>query len=386
MQSTKVRDPFKALTISNQQTEEEYCVYKEMNYNMFRYSPVSIWEEDLSEIKLYIDNLKKKGIMDFRDYFKCNPEEILLLTGKVRIVSVNEAALKLYQVESEKELCEGLSLVFNKESYNAFMEELFAISEGKTEFSAETVIRTLKGEKRHVLLKYIVAPGYEDTLSKVFANIIDVTDINDKLARLYESEEKYRKMFEINDDAILISDMESGIVLDANEKAKQLLGLSLDNIVGMNFLQLCPEEEAEYCGKIVQEMHAEGGLSVNTVILHSNGEKMHINVVGRLISLRHGRRLLAWFLKEMPNVRMERKSYVVGDQLQKLTLREREILSLIAAGLTNKHIANRLFISLKTVETHRSNIMGKLNVHKAVDLVRCAMTMGLTDTIPSKQP
>jgi DNA-binding NarL/FixJ family response regulator len=62
-----------------------------------------------------------------------------------------------------------------------------------------------------------------------------------------------------------------------------------------------------------------------------------------------------------------------------LTEREREILRLIASGLTNKKIADNLAISIKTVETHRTRILQKLNVHTVADLIRKALKMGLID-------
>jgi DNA-binding NarL/FixJ family response regulator len=59
-----------------------------------------------------------------------------------------------------------------------------------------------------------------------------------------------------------------------------------------------------------------------------------------------------------------------------LTNREKEVLKLIAEGRANKEIANVLFISVHTVERHRANIMQKLNVKKAADLVKYAMQKG----------
>ena len=60
-----------------------------------------------------------------------------------------------------------------------------------------------------------------------------------------------------------------------------------------------------------------------------------------------------------------------------LSKREREILRLIAAGETNKQIADCLCISIKTVETHRYKIMNKLKVHNAAALISVAMERGL---------
>ncbi len=60
-----------------------------------------------------------------------------------------------------------------------------------------------------------------------------------------------------------------------------------------------------------------------------------------------------------------------------LTDREREILALVAEGYTNREIAESLFISVKTVETHKANIMEKLNLHKRAELVHYAIKKGL---------
>ncbi len=69
----------------------------------------------------------------------------------------------------------------------------------------------------------------------------------------------------------------------------------------------------------------------------------------------------------------ERDSYGV------LTEREREILKLVAEGHTNNQIAERLFISPKTVDTHRTHIMDKLNLHSRAELVKYAMRRGLLE-------
>lgn len=60
-----------------------------------------------------------------------------------------------------------------------------------------------------------------------------------------------------------------------------------------------------------------------------------------------------------------------------LTQREREILKLVAEGYTNKMIAERLFISIKTVERHRANLMAKLDLHTPQALTAYAFERGL---------
>jgi DNA-binding NarL/FixJ family response regulator len=64
---------------------------------------------------------------------------------------------------------------------------------------------------------------------------------------------------------------------------------------------------------------------------------------------------------------------------ERLTLREREIVQLLAEGHSNKEVAGRLNISTKTVETHRSNIMEKLHIRSITELVRYAIRNKITD-------
>jgi DNA-binding NarL/FixJ family response regulator len=62
---------------------------------------------------------------------------------------------------------------------------------------------------------------------------------------------------------------------------------------------------------------------------------------------------------------------------QSLTGREHQVLTLIAEGMHNREIAERLAIRAKTVSRHRENIMGKLNLHDRVDLVKYAIEKGI---------
>jgi two-component system response regulator NreC len=71
-----------------------------------------------------------------------------------------------------------------------------------------------------------------------------------------------------------------------------------------------------------------------------------------------------------------------GDPYQVLTEREREILQLVAEGHTNAAIAQKLSISLRTVETHRANLMRKLDIHSPADLVRYAIRHGFSKLEP----
>ncbi|MGH8924753.1 MAG: response regulator transcription factor, partial [Acidimicrobiia bacterium] len=69
-----------------------------------------------------------------------------------------------------------------------------------------------------------------------------------------------------------------------------------------------------------------------------------------------------------------------------LTEREKEVLTLIGEGLTNRAIATRLGLSVKTIERHRTSLMTKLDVHTIVELVRVGITLGLIRLSPRRTP
>ena len=65
-----------------------------------------------------------------------------------------------------------------------------------------------------------------------------------------------------------------------------------------------------------------------------------------------------------------------SDSALQLTPREREVLTQIAEGLSNKEVANVLGVGVRTVETHRERIMRKLNIHSVAGLTRFAIAKG----------
>jgi DNA-binding NarL/FixJ family response regulator len=72
----------------------------------------------------------------------------------------------------------------------------------------------------------------------------------------------------------------------------------------------------------------------------------------------------------------------VNSSFEVLTPRQRQVLQLIAEGLSNKEIATRLEVSVKTVDTHRTELMQRLGIHGVAGLVRYAIRVGLVHSTP----
>jgi PAS domain S-box-containing protein len=165
---------FNQMVQNLKQSEGEIKKSEKRYREIFVNSPISLWEEDFSEAKTYIDSLRKSGVTDFRGYFTKHPEEMKKCAGMVKILDVNKATTELLQYTKE-ELLADLLKIFKEESYTVFIEELAALAEGKRVFESVAVNQTKSGDRLSVNLRMIIVPGHENTWSKVLVSIIDIT-------------------------------------------------------------------------------------------------------------------------------------------------------------------------------------------------------------------
>ncbi len=142
---------------------------------LFEYSPTSLWEEDFSEVKIYIDNLRKSGVRDFKEHFNNHTEELKKCIDAIKILDVNEATLKLYDAENKDVLIQGLDKTLTDKSHDIFEEQVLTFAEGNP-FEIQCVNRTLKGREITVMMKASVPPGYEETWGKVLISVHDLSE------------------------------------------------------------------------------------------------------------------------------------------------------------------------------------------------------------------
>jgi two-component system response regulator NreC len=134
---------------------------------------------------------------------------------------------------------------------------------------------------------------------------------------------------------------------------------------------------------IVLSMHADEAFVLRALKAGARGYVLKESAEGELISAVRlvfggkaffsptiSRMLLQDYIRQMQDKDIE-------DSYELLTARERELLQLIAEGKSNKDVANMLNLSVYTVETHRSNILGKLNLHSMPELILYAVRKGI---------
>jgi PAS domain S-box-containing protein len=165
------------LQLSQLQTMARDVVAKsEARYrSIFQTASVSIWEEDFSAVKAAIDELKESGVSDYREYFEQHPEFVRHAIDQVRILDVNDATLRMFHANDKEELLQSLAAVFEPESQAVFVEELVALAQGQPNFEAETVARTLRGDRIDVLFSVAFARGDTGEYSALVTTV-DITE------------------------------------------------------------------------------------------------------------------------------------------------------------------------------------------------------------------
>ncbi len=139
------------------QAEADLLLSREHYQMLFNESPAPLWEEDFSEVYVYLENCKRDGVHDFRAYFEENPDELTVCAQKVEIREVNQATLELHQAENKEQLVNNLEKTFTAKSFEVFKEELIAIAAGQLKFESEVEVQTLAGELRYISLRLSIS-------------------------------------------------------------------------------------------------------------------------------------------------------------------------------------------------------------------------------------
>ncbi len=214
---------------SHLQTETQLMESSERYRTLFENSPISLWEEDFSAVKEYIDLLRDVDVGDFRRYFTSHREAVDHCARLVRIRDVNKRTVEIYRAAGKEQLLAELSQVLGKESFTVFTEELVAIAEGRTSFAAEDINTTLTGVPINILLRWNVTPGNEKTYARVLVSVVDIT----QQKRIEEQIRLLAHAVESTSEMISITDMSDRFIF-VNKAFLHEYGYSEAEILGQN--------------------------------------------------------------------------------------------------------------------------------------------------------
>lgn len=224
--------------------EQNLRTSEERYRQLFESSPISLWEEDFSEGRVFFESLKASGVHDFRAYFDNHPEDVIKCAGLVRIIDVNRTTLTQIGAKSKEELSAILPRIFTEESLLTFREELIRLAEGELQYKGQSTHLTLDGKKISVLIHMTVAPGYEQSLSRVLFSFLDISE---RQRMEEELRHQYRFLQELLDtipNPVFYKDIQ-GIYLGCNRAFEEATGRKKEEIIGKTVYAIWPKDTAD---------------------------------------------------------------------------------------------------------------------------------------------
>ncbi|MCF7858652.1 MAG: PAS domain S-box protein [Candidatus Cloacimonetes bacterium] len=245
--------------------------------NLLNSSPISIWEEDFSEVYRYIQTLKKKGITEINAFLEKDPREVKICSEKVKILDVNNTTLTMFKAKSKDQLITNLDTIFTKDSLNKFKDQVVAIAANKTFFKGTCINRTFDGRNLTVSLQWVVLPGYEKDYSRVITSLMDVTEAEIASKKLEKSEKKYRSLVEQLNEGIAITD-ENECFTFVNQATADIFGYKKNKLIGMGLNNLTDKENYQKILEKQRDRKAGKSGNYNLQIIRKDGNFATVEV------------------------------------------------------------------------------------------------------------
>ena len=217
-----------------------------VSINLFENSPTPMWEEDITELINYIEKIKSKSNVHFKQFLDQNPKELLECIKKIKPINVNNALVKLHKAKSKQELLNNLDQVFIEEAIPAFKEEIIAIANGKTSFICLTKSKTFNNEILDLKLYLQITKAKSQSSVKYTAIIstVNITDQKKTEEKLLRSEKTLRAILDASEDIVILLDP-NGFILESNKACQDFYNVHKIDLVGRKLKHFASKEVAE---------------------------------------------------------------------------------------------------------------------------------------------
>lgn len=209
---------------------------------MFDLAPVSLWLEDYSRLKTLFDKWRAEGVTSLREHLLQDRQRIKTCSDCLRIIKVNAKTLSLFEADNAAHLADNMDLIMRDDTFDAYVDELVQLWDGKLTFASNTVNYSLFGRRVDIQLKGGVLPGYETTWERVLVSIEDVTERENARRELAISDAYARGLFEHSPVSLWVEDFSAIKKLLDELRLRGIRDLRVFTDVHPEFVDRCMSE------------------------------------------------------------------------------------------------------------------------------------------------
>ncbi|MEW6659192.1 MAG: PAS domain S-box protein [Thermodesulfobacteriota bacterium] len=259
----------------------------------------------------------------YRLLFEGNPQPMWVYDlESLAFLKVNRAAIDLYGYSMEEFLAMTLKEIRPAEDLPRLLERV-------KELRDETPGLSYWGEWRHVKksgeIINVEIVSHEIAFDGRRARLAlakDITSRKQAEEALKESEEKYRRLMEAANDAIFIAEVDTGVIIDANTQAQELLGLPLEKIIGLHQSQLHPPEDSlRYRDIFRAHCEMRGIITEDIFVVDSSGRRIPVEISASAIELR-GKKLICGIFRDLTERRRHEEALRQSEKKYRLLVNQ----------------------------------------------------------------
>ena len=259
----------------------------ELRYRgLFENSPIALLEQTGQHMKTYIEKLRAAGIKDFRKYFKENQAPLREGLRRLKVVEVNDAAVKLFGAPDKDTLRRESERLTQKIPDDFLINEMTVFAEGGAHFQGESELATINGASIHAIVGITIPPVFADTWERIIISILDITERK----RLEEQFRQAQKMEAVGRLAGGVAHDFNNLLMVITGNAGVLLhdpGCSEKMKTRLEEIQLASDRGADLTRQLLafsrKQVMQPVVLNVNNII--TNLEKMLRRLIGENITL-----------------------------------------------------------------------------------------------------
>jgi len=241
-------------------------------------------------------HLAEKELLKFSAVVQQSPNTIIItdLSGKMEYI--NPAGCSTSGYSFEELIGKNPSIFKSGETSIETYKSLWSTIKSGNEWNGLFHNKRKNGEYFYESASILPIKDSDGTITNYIGIKEDISKRLQAEVALKESEERYRELFEASPDAIILADIETGMLIDANTAACTMLGRTLDEIKELHQTMIHPARFIDFSKKSFSEhakrdQHADIQHSTENIILHSDGSEIPVEVLSNTVTL-NGRLIL----------------------------------------------------------------------------------------------